>query len=139
MTGAGTGRLAQLRWILISRLRRIKNTTNRWMHAPTSLKERQMSFASLYTKQKENSKVVASSVVVHGKRRFVIRSTFTAGVLFWLGMNVLFLTRYHASITGRFLAAWEAVVLLLSAVFGLVIALRMWSHYMGLLKSDGPQ
>jgi len=98
-----------------------------------------MSFATLYTKQKENSKAVAVSVVARGKRRFIIRSTGVAGVLFWLGMNALFLTRYRTSLTGRFLAGWETVVLLVSTLFGLVIALRMWGHYEGLVRSDGPQ
>jgi hypothetical protein len=86
--------------------------------------------------QKERSKVFARSIVDRGKRWFLIRATWLGGIVFWLGMNSLFLTRHDATLRGRFLFGWEVVFLLLSMFFGLVDSVFLWSRIKRIANSD---
>src|ERR1700751_3611560 len=98
-----------------------------------------MSYDSLRKAQRDNSEAVANLIVAPRKGRFLIGASLIAGIVFWLVMNALFLTRYHASLKGRYLAGSEAVGLLISMLFGFIIGLRLWRHFKGLEKSDRPQ
>lgn len=75
-------------------------------------------------------------LVARGKRWFFVRAPWPGGLVLWLGMNALFLTRNHADLRGRFLFGWELVFLLLSVFFGLVDSLILWNRIKRLASSE---
>jgi hypothetical protein len=95
-----------------------------------------MLFANLRSNQKQLSKVIARDILAGTKRRFILRASWVAGIVYWLGMNALFLTRYHESLTGRFLAVWEVAIFVIGVFFGYLSSLIMWKRFKKLAESE---
>jgi hypothetical protein len=92
-----------------------------------------MHFSKFSSKREQlSTKVVASA---SSKRRFIVRGSWVAGIVYWLGMNAFFLTRYHKSLEGRFLAGWEIAMLVIGILFGLMSSLVLWSRLKQFSKS----
>ena len=93
-----------------------------------------MSFATLRTKYRENSVIVARLIVDGGKRRFVIRNSLIWAIFSLLGSNALFLVRHESDLRGWFLVGTEAAGFLISLTGGLMISLTTWTRYQKLTK-----
>lgn len=98
-----------------------------------------MSFADLRTKYAEESERIARFIVAQGKRRFLIRGSWSAGVTFWLGMNLLLFVRAHAHFGTIFLVGFEVVIFSVSMLFGFFLSSQMWGRYERLSNSNPSQ
>lgn len=87
-----------------------------------------MLFSRLRNEQEQRSKVIARFILARGKRWFLTRATWPGGIVFWLGMNALFLTFDHTYMRGRFLLGWEVVFFLFSLLVGFTDGLILWGH-----------
>ena len=88
-----------------------------------------MLFGNFESKQKERSDVVARYVLAGGKRRFFITTVSISSILFWLAMNIFFFVRGGIVFEGLILAGFEVGILLIGALLGIAICLKMWRNY----------